>query len=189
LTGRTDVDTGSAGSTHLGFDIKGSGYFAILSPVNKSNGPSIHLLSTHPHTQATIYAILMFYSEPYFIYLHLGSQVLNGFGTGAAGKKELHHHLSGLDYPLGMGSYFKTLFSRISAGGYQLGSIPFPDFHHTQATGAIRGETIMMTQGGNINAVEFCNLQDGPALLDLNIQSVECYSDHLFYLFLRNNIH
>jgi hypothetical protein len=86
LTGRADVDAAAAETALFRTDVERSRYFPFVPSILKTDGPAIHLLSTHPDAKTTEDAFFVPYLKPDLFHSEFRSQVLDDFRIRSYGK-------------------------------------------------------------------------------------------------------
>ena len=93
-------------------------------------------------------------------------------------QQEFHDAFTRLFHPVGVGADDHTVTSRHRAGGNGL----WRPLHINKAHAAIAGnrQPVMVAEPGNFDICRLTGMQDGCAVLDLNLNVIHCQLGHLF---------
>ena len=92
------------------------------------------------------------------------------------GEHQVQHGAPGGDDLPGLGMDDIALSNRSGAGGEQLGIAL--DLHQADPAGCLRGQILQVAKGGNFDAYALGGLQNGAALLNLHLNTVDGYIQH-----------
>jgi len=159
VAGGADKIAGAASYTCFRECVKGGCHLHLRTAAGKVNCPSSYPF-THADAEATKNAIIVVQFEPGFLDPELGRQIFDEIIVGAASQEELNYHLPVADDLLGVGLDLHARPHRIVTRGYKSCSPPVEKLHCTESAQAGWLKSFMTAEGGYVNIVLLCNLED-----------------------------
>jgi len=99
----------------------------------------------------------------------------------ATGKQQLNDKFTALMNRLGVCIDLHAFPYGAVAGSDKTGFSSIIQFHRTQTTGSSWLESLMVAEGGDINAISFSNLKDILSFLSLDFFPVKLKGDHISF--------
>jgi len=159
VAGGADKVAGTTSYTCFREGIEGCCYLHVRTTAGKVNSPGTYPLA-HADAEATKNAIIIVQLESRFLDPELRSQIFDKVVVRAASQKEFDYHLPVADNFFGIGLDLHARPNRIIAGGDISFSPPIKQLHCTESAQPGWLEGFVVTEGGYMDIVLLCNLED-----------------------------
>src|SRR5665648_246932 len=160
--------------------MEGAGDLPAQAPIAETDPLDPHYLiaDSDAETAQVAQLPLAFRLKPGGLYPVGLGQLLELDRTGTFIQQQLHNPAAHVVNPVAAGQDLDALPNGVNAGDHHPGSAAVVHLHYAEPAAPVRLHRGVITEGGNVDAVEFGHFQNGPALLACHFLIVNSEADH-----------